>query len=297
MEQVVGYNQVGRRQAGTSILIAGYHDADGQIGLIERDLKLLDLHDPKAHIQSVILSAAEQSNIDASLVDSIELYHLANAPEKVIDAVTRTLAQSLSLHSGNRSVHLGQRLDLQGAFGGTEDILQLANTVLRVYEHDNSARQIIGPKKWDALKTLVLLKRAMGEFDADRPEQALEVSYIARAWRQVTLARCTADLLDVPPIRDHPARDDRPRLDLALCLPLRRAARHQHGRRPGRGGDYRHEVHPQAQHAAQQVAVWRCGQSAAGAEVEGDGDGLDPVCEWVEAEVGRGRVQAVEQYE
>ena len=118
-------------------------------------------------------------------MDSIELYHLAGSHERVIDAVTRALAHSLSLHGSARSIQLGERLGLKGAFGGSQDILQLVDNVLGVYQKDLAARQTIEQSKWDALGVLMTLKRAMSDYAADRLESALDVSHASQLCMQV----------------------------------------------------------------------------------------------------------------
>lgn len=80
------------------------------------------------------------------------------------------------MHGASRTGQLQQRLDLRGAFGGVESIEDLAARVIGVYENGIAARQAIGPKKWEALGTLVRLKRAMAQYDGDRPDLALDVS-------------------------------------------------------------------------------------------------------------------------
>lgn len=149
--------------------------------MIERDIQLLHLPNNADSLHAVILSAAEQSNVDASLVDSVELYHLAGATEKVVDSVTRALALSLSQYSSSGSSSLGissgQRLGLSGVFGGVDGVYTLAQRVMGIYERDlGNKRGEVESGKWELLEVLMRLKKGMGEFEADRPDLALEVS-------------------------------------------------------------------------------------------------------------------------
>jgi nuclear pore complex protein Nup93 len=151
--------------------------ADDQVGLIERDLKLLKLTDEREYVQAVILSAADQSSSDASLVDSIELYHLAGSYDRVVDSVNRALGHSLAQPNGAlSSISGGQSLGLSGAFGGAEDVYQLAQRVQQVYERDVARRNKVRRDAWETLEVLLKLKRGMREFMSDRPDIALEVS-------------------------------------------------------------------------------------------------------------------------
>ncbi|WWC66561.1 uncharacterized protein I206_100464 [Kwoniella pini CBS 10737] len=161
--------------------------ADGtkETGLIEKDLKLLKLNDEADYLKNVVLSAAEQSLLDSSLIDSIELYHLAGNYNKVIESVNKTLGQSLSSTSrndgGNHSNSLEfsqdnlQSVGLSGAFGGTNDIYQLSQKVYNVYEKDFTKRTKVSKINWETLEILLKLKLGLKQFNEEnRPDLALE---------------------------------------------------------------------------------------------------------------------------
>ncbi|WWC58422.1 uncharacterized protein I303_100962 [Kwoniella dejecticola CBS 10117] len=156
--------------------------ADGtkETGLIEKDLKLLKLADEADYLKNVVLSAAEQSLLDSSLIDSIELYHLAGNYDKVIQSVNKSLGQSLSSSSGgtSNSAELNndnlQSVGLSGAFGGTNDIFQLAHKVHDVYERDFAKRTKVSRIHWETLEVLLKLKLGLRQFHEDRPDLALE---------------------------------------------------------------------------------------------------------------------------
>ena len=145
-------------------------------GIIERDLGLLRLSDSADYFRRIVLSAAEQSALDASMVDSIELYHLAAAPDKVVETVNRALGSSLSLPTTNQPFTNGPGIGISGAFGGAQDLYGLAQRVFAVYEKDFTSRTRVSKNAWETLSTLLQLKLALSQFAADRPDQALEVS-------------------------------------------------------------------------------------------------------------------------
>jgi hypothetical protein len=64
-----------------------------------------------------------------------------------------------------------------------------------------------------------------------------------------------------------------------------------------RSRDHHHEVLAPAVETAQRESVWRCGQNGPAGGIEGYGKGVGDVWKWDEVEIGRGCVQAVEQYE
>jgi nuclear pore complex protein Nup93 len=157
-----------------------------QTGVIERDLSLLKLSNSDEYLRAVVLSAAEQSASDSSLIDSIELFHLAGSYDKVVESVNRALGHSLaSAGSGaggtassagsERLKTSGAEVGLSGAFGGAEDLYGLAQRVYSVYEKDMGKRSKVSKGGWETLGTLLRLKQGMAEFAADRPDLALEV--------------------------------------------------------------------------------------------------------------------------
>lgn len=148
--------------------------ADGtrEKGVVERDLQLLNLKDDQDYLRSVVLAAADQASADASLADSVELYHLAGAYDKVVENVNRALGHSLG---GSASLDANAPdVGLSGAFGGAADLETLATRVQSVYAHDFSVRSRIAQKGWDTLETLLKLKHAMSQYASDRPDLALQ---------------------------------------------------------------------------------------------------------------------------
>jgi nuclear pore complex protein Nup93 len=154
-----------------------------QTGVIERDLSLLKLSNSDEYLRAVVLAAADQSASDSSLVDSIELYHLAGAYEKVVESVNRVLGHSLASTSQEPLRSDASAVGLSGAFGGAADLFALAQRVHAVYEKDVVKRSKVAKGTWETLGTLLLLKRAMTEFASDRPDLALDVG---RAWLHIS---------------------------------------------------------------------------------------------------------------
>ena len=142
--------------------------------MIERDLALLRLTNSSDYLRHVVLSAADQSALDASLTDSIELYHLAGAYDKVVESVNRALGSSLSLPM-NPGPSITPGLGLSGAFGGVSDLYGLAQRVRQVYENDLARRNTVPKGAWETLGVLVQLKLALSQFAAERADLALEV--------------------------------------------------------------------------------------------------------------------------
>ena len=151
--------------------------ADTKPGLIERDLRLLKLSDESEYLRAVVLSAADQSAVDASLTDSIELYHLAGAYDKVVESVNRALGHSLGQTAAQPLSSEAKSLGLSGAFGGAQDLFGLAQRVYAVYEKDFAKRTKVQKGAWETLGILLQLKQALSQFSADRPDLALEVSF------------------------------------------------------------------------------------------------------------------------
>ncbi|WVQ62366.1 uncharacterized protein L199_000506 [Kwoniella botswanensis] len=151
-------------------------DGTKEVGIIEKDLKLLKLVDEQDYLKQVVLNAAEQSSLDSSLIDSIELYHLAGSYDKVVENVNRSLGHSLGQSS---SVDVGSTntentIGLSGAFGGTNDIYTLALKVHDVYENDFTKRTRVSKLHWDTLEVLLKLKLGLKQFNENRPDLALE---------------------------------------------------------------------------------------------------------------------------
>lgn len=136
--------------------------------------------DEQDYLRHVVLSAADQSALDASLIDSIELYHLAGSYDKVVETVNRALGQSLAgASSKNQALESeAQNLGLSGAFGGVSDLGSLASKVHAVYERDFARRTRVSKGNWETLGILLMLKKALAAFAADRPDLALEVSSV-----------------------------------------------------------------------------------------------------------------------
>ena len=143
--------------------------------MIERDLRLLKLSDESEYLRAVVVAAADQAAVDASLNDCIELYHLAGAYEKVIDSVNRALGHSLAQTGPQPLKSDAESLGLSGAFGGASDVYGLAQRVHSVYEKDFAKRTRVSKGAWETLGTLLQLKKALSQFAADRPDLALEV--------------------------------------------------------------------------------------------------------------------------
>lgn len=152
-------------------------DGGKETGMIERDLKLLKLEDEQDYLRQVVLAAADQSSLDSSLTDSIELYHLAGSYDKVVETVNRALGHSLSQTAGTAPLPSdAAQIGLTGAFGGAPDLYSLAQKVHAVYERDFGKRTRVSSLHWETLETLLQLKLALAQFAADRPDLALEVS-------------------------------------------------------------------------------------------------------------------------
>lgn len=152
--------------------------ADGSMesGMVERDLSLLRLSDDKEYIQDVVLAAADQAANDGSIADSVELYHLAGAYDKVVHAVNRALGHSIGQPSGAPfdPSQTPAAVGLSGAFGGVTDLDGLAQRVHTVYSGDFAKRSRISQRNWETLEVLLKLKLALSQFNADRPDLALE---------------------------------------------------------------------------------------------------------------------------
>ncbi|WVQ85347.1 hypothetical protein IAT38_007512 [Cryptococcus sp. DSM 104549] len=149
-------------------------DGSKETGVIERDLKLLKLEDEQDYLRQVVLAAADQSSLDASLTDSIELYHLAGAYDRVVETVNRALGHSLGQAAGAPLQSDAASIGLSGAFGGAADLYGLAQRVYVLYENDFAKRSRVSTLHWETLETLLRLKLALAEFAADRPDLALE---------------------------------------------------------------------------------------------------------------------------
>nr|XP_031861265.1 uncharacterized protein CI109_003235 [Kwoniella shandongensis]KAA5528337.1 hypothetical protein CI109_003235 [Kwoniella shandongensis] len=149
-------------------------DGSKETGIIERDLRLLKLHDEQDYLRQVVLAAAEQSSLDSSLTDSIELYHLAGSYDKVVETVNRALGYSLGQASTAPLQSDAASIGLSGAFGGARDLHELAHKVHAVYEKDFAKRTRVSKLNWETLETLLQLKLALGQYAQDRFDLALE---------------------------------------------------------------------------------------------------------------------------
>lgn len=151
--------------------------ADGtkEPGLVQRDLQLLNLKNEDEYMGSVVVAAADQAAADDALVDSIQLYDLASAYDKVVEIVNRGLGHSLG-QGGSSALNPAatSNVGLSGAFGGAADIEELASRVHSLYAHDFAKRSRISQRGWETLETLLKLKHALTQFAANRPDLALD---------------------------------------------------------------------------------------------------------------------------
>ena len=139
---------------------------------------MLRLSDSEDYLRAVVLAAADQSLADNSLIDSIELFHLAGSYEKVIESVNRALGHSLGQPGAVPLKSDAKNVGLSGAFGGAEDLYSLAEKVRFVYERDIGKKNKVSRGSWETLSILLKLKLAMSQFNKDRPDLALEVSFL-----------------------------------------------------------------------------------------------------------------------
>lgn len=150
-------------------------DGSKEQGIVERDLALLGLSSEDDYLSSVVLAAADQASADASLADSVELYHLAGAYDKVVESVNRALGHSLGTAGAPYdAAQAPTTVGLSGAFGGATDLEDLAARVRSLYAHDFARRSRISQRNWETLEVLLKLKLAMSQFLANRPDHALE---------------------------------------------------------------------------------------------------------------------------
>ncbi|ORY20676.1 Nup93/Nic96-domain-containing protein [Naematelia encephala] len=148
-------------------------DGSKETGVIERDLGLLRLSNTADYLHRIVLSAADQSSLDSSLIDSIELYHLAGSYNKVVESANRALGQTLGSDAQPLKSEAGA-VGLSGAFGGANDVYSLAKRVHEVYERDLARRSKVSVEQWTTLEVLLQLKLALAQFAEGRPDLALD---------------------------------------------------------------------------------------------------------------------------
>lgn len=163
---------IGSRQW-TKLLGSVRADGTKETGPIERDLALLNLSDEDDYLREVVLAAADQAANDASLAESVELYHLAGAYDKVVEVVTRALGHSLS-GSSPHFERTSAPVSLSGAFGGATDLDALASAVYKVYGSDMMKRGRVLDRNWDVLEVLLKLRAGLEQYAAKRPDLALQ---------------------------------------------------------------------------------------------------------------------------
>jgi len=128
-------------------------------------------------MRNVVRRAAEQSGHDASLLDSIELYDLAEDYDKVVETVNHALGKTLSSTETQPIDASTQSMGLSGAFGGAKDLYGLAQKVHQVYGSDSYGRRLkVDNGAWDTLNKLLSLKLALAQYEQNRPDLSLEVS-------------------------------------------------------------------------------------------------------------------------
>ncbi|KAH8822758.1 nucleoporin-interacting protein NIC96 [Flagelloscypha sp. PMI_526] len=149
-------------------LIGGFHAAPTASslnrfpGLIEGVLPLLELKNYDQYVEEVLKLAANDSQREGRIVESVKLWNLASEYEIVVEVLAAALGNILASVYGGEGGMLGEK---------EREIERVAGDVMRTYERMNQG----AGKERDAVARLLRIRDALEAKKKGRFEYALEV--------------------------------------------------------------------------------------------------------------------------
>ncbi|TQW00859.1 nuclear pore protein (Nic96) [Cordyceps javanica] len=161
---------------------------DGQRirGVIEIRGPLIGLSDEDDFINTVTLQAACFADENGRTTDSVLLYHLAGEYDAVVAIISRAISEAISLEIGEDPMRLmpvkpragGNEADAQQgtslSLAAIDDPIELAKTMMRMYERDAMFYRKIQDHNKMACRVLLELSTIKGLVEADQWAQCLD---------------------------------------------------------------------------------------------------------------------------
>jgi len=159
-------------------------------GVIEERGPLIALGQEHDFIRTITLQAASFADDNGRTTDAVLLYHLAGDYDSVVSIVSRALSEAISLDIGEdpmRLVPVKPRVEGQDAaaqpgsslsLAAIDDPVELARTMMTMYERDHMFWQNIRDQNRVACSVLLQMSEIKGLVEAGRWPQCLDVSFL-----------------------------------------------------------------------------------------------------------------------
>lgn len=147
------------------------HDGTKVPGQIEKDLHLIHLKNEKEYLSGIVKTAAKRADQEKRFADTILLYNLAEEYDSVIQVLNTALGASLSQPAGATSE--ASQANQSSSFGMADDLVSSAKSILEHYDRSAIVLHRISKKARETCQTLLRLKEALGLFEQNRLEDAL----------------------------------------------------------------------------------------------------------------------------
>lgn len=156
-----------------------------QPGMLEQDLRLINIKDEKTYLNSIVKEAALRADQEKRFSDSILLYNLAEEYDAVVLVLVGELGRSLAKPSSTPSNSTGAGADDSmmteagegsiGASVGREDIISVTKSILNHYDRMASIGSQVSRKNRESCEILLRLKEGLTLYQEGKLEMALMV--------------------------------------------------------------------------------------------------------------------------
>lgn len=170
---------------------------DGQRipGIIEKRGSLLGLQRDDNVVWNITLQAARFANDNGRTTDAVLLYHLAEDYDTVVSIISRAVSEAISLELGGEQLRLdpvkpredGAQAGSSLSLAAIEDPIELASTMMRMYESDRLFRQKIQDPNRMACNVLLQMAEIKDLVAAQQWMEGVDVSDIARQLKTAVL--------------------------------------------------------------------------------------------------------------
>ncbi|KAJ9141980.1 Nuclear pore protein [Pleurostoma richardsiae] len=155
-------------------------------GIIESRGSLIALQDEQDFIKAITLQAASYADDNGRTTDAVLLYHLAEDYDTVVAIVSRSLSEAIALEIGEdpmRLLPVKPRIDGSQAqaqpgsslsFASIDDPVELARTMMGMYEKDRFFREKIRDPNRIACSVLLQMSEIKGLVEAGKWPQCLD---------------------------------------------------------------------------------------------------------------------------
>ena len=138
-----------------------------EVGVIEKNYKLLNLTTEAEYLDRIVLSLADECDREGRLTDAIELYNLSGQPNKVLQLLNREIGEYLLADSWHGNMVGDRSL-------GISDPVETASNVMDFYQTRSLQASVLNPKIMATCQTLVSLALFKKNVDAGNLENSLK---------------------------------------------------------------------------------------------------------------------------